>query len=469
MSNPNTAIAAARTHLHEALVLQTAGNLPEAEARYRLVAEAGYRVSEVLPILAGLAAQRDALDEAVGYWDALLALDADHPVALHERSLLLDRLGLSGEAVASLGQACRADPANPIAANNHAVMLAREGRSLEALSEWRRAAELVPNDNDMGRQIRHQMRRHCAEQVPFWHIPMMNDTRRNDAFEAAILSAIERVGPGAKVLDIGTGSGLLSMMAARAGAATVTACEAVPIIADMAQKIVAENGYADRVTVHSKLSTELEVGPEPGKQLAERADILVSEILSSDLLTENVCDTFEDAHARLLKLDAIVIPRAATAIGCLVESPVLDDYVFVDRISGFDVSRFSQFAAMKLPIHGTMTDWTRLSADVELVRVDLTQKRHESELHTLSIPVLADGTATGIVQWMHVDLAEGIAFENHPDGYTDGGWLQILHHFPEPIAVRAGETLDLAVGHDRVTLIVQPQGVKRAAAQAMVG
>lgn len=465
MPNDNNALTAARTHLHEAMVLQTAGNMPEAEARFRLVAAAGYRVTEVLPILAGLAAQRGALDEAVGHWDSLLALDTEHPVALHERSLLLDRLGRAAEAVASLGQACRADPANPVAANNHAVMLAREGRSLEALAEWRRAAELAPNDNDVGRQIRHQMRRHCAELVPFWHIPMMNDTRRNDAFEAAILSAIERIGPGAKVLDIGTGSGLLSMMAARAGAGTVVACEAVPIIADMAQKIVAENGYADRVTVHSKLSTELEIGQE----LVERADILVSEILSSDLLTENVCDTFEDAHARLLKPDAIVIPRAASAIGCLVESPVLDDYVFVDRISGFNVSRFSQFAAMKLPIHGTMTDWTRLSADIELVRVDLTQKRHESEIQTLSIPVLADGTATGVVQWMHVDLAEGVAFENHPDGYTDGGWLQILHHFPQPIQVRAGETLNLAVGHDRVTLIIQPLDVKSHAAVAMVG
>lgn len=461
MPNEDDALTAARTHLHEAMVLQTAGNLPEAEARYRLVAKSGYRMAEVLPILAGLAAQRGALEEALGHWDTLLTQDTNHPIALHEKSLLLDRLGRPREAVASLSQACRADPANPITANNHAVMLAREGRSLEALSEWRRAAELAPED----RHIRHQMRRHCAEQVPFWHIPMMNDTRRNDAFEAAILSAIERVGPGAKVLDIGTGSGLLSMMAARAGAQTVTACEAVPIIADMAQKIVAENGYADRVTVHAKLSTELEIGLE----LAERADILVSEILSSDLLTENVCDTFEDAHARLLKPDAIVIPRAASAIGCLVESPVLDDYVFVDRISGFNVSRFSQFAAMKLPIHGTMTDWTRLSDDVELVRIDLTQKRHESELQTLSIPVLADGTATGIVQWMHVDLAEGVAFENHPDGYTDGGWLQILHHFPQPIAVRAGETLDLAVGHDRVTLIVQPLAVKNHAAVAMVG
>jgi type II protein arginine methyltransferase len=298
--------------------------------------------------------------------------------------------------------------------------------------------------------------------VPFWHIPMLNDTRRNDAFEAAIVAAIAAAGPAARVLDIGTGSGLLSMMAARAGAQCVTACEMVPVIAEMAREIIAYNGYSDRITVHTAPSTGIAVG----EHLDERADILVSEILSSDLLTEKVIDTFEDAHARLLKPDAIVIPRAASAIGCLVESRVLTDYVFVDKVSGFDVSRFGALAAQKLPIHGTMTDWKRLSHDVELLRIDLTRKAHPAELQMLCIAVVEDGIAAGIVQWMQVDLAEGITFDNHPDGYTDGGWLQVLHPFPEPLSVRAGDILKIAVGHDRVTLIVRPLDVVTAAAQA---
>lgn len=451
-------ITVARNHLRGALRHQEAGELDAAEARYRLVINLGYRVAEVLPILASLLTQRGAFHEALTQWDALLEIDADHAVALHEKSLILERLGRPDEAVTFMARACRADPDNAVAANNHAVMLSRDGRTLEALGEWRRALTSQPDNV----QLRHQMRRLCAEQVPFWHIPMMNDTRRNDAFEAAIKAAIARIGPDARVLDIGTGSGLLSMMAARAGAGSVVACEAVPIIADMATKIVAQNGYADRIDIFAKPSNYLEVGTE----LEAPADILVSEILSSDLLTENVLDTFEDAHARLLKDDAIVIPRAASAVGCLVESDVLNDYVFVDRVSGFDLSSFGDFAAMKLPIHGTMTDWRRLSADIELVRIDLTKKRHESDLQNLTIPVLEDGVATGIVQWMHIDLAEGIAFDNHPDGYSDGGWLQILHHFPKPIRVRAGEVVNLAVGHDRVTLIVQPVELAADAAVA---
>ncbi|MCE7797992.1 protein arginine N-methyltransferase [Sphingobium sufflavum] len=448
MSSIENEIAAARRVLHEAMELQSAGNLAAAAPRYRMVIEQGYRVTEVRPILAGILAQLDAVEEAMEQWNALLAVEPDHAVAHHEMALILNRLGQTDEAIVSMEHACRTDPENPVAANNLAVMLSNAGRKREALREFQRALDLQPENV----HVRHQLRRLGAEQVPFWHVPMMNDVRRNDAFEAAIKAAIATVGSDAQVLDIGTGSGLLSMMAARAGAESVVACEIVPIIADMAQKIVADNGYADQITIFAQPSTELQVGVE----LPAKADILVSEILSSDLLTEAVLDTFEDAHARLLKPDAIIIPRAASAIGCLVESDVLAGYSFVDQVSGFNVSRFGAFAAQKLPIHGTMTDWRRLSKDVELVRVDLTQRRHESDLHILSIPVLEDGMATGIVQWMHVDLAEGVTFDNHPDGYSDGGWLQVLHSFPQPIQVRAGQVLDLAVGHDRATLVVQP-------------
>jgi Flp pilus assembly protein TadD len=453
-------IALARALLHEAMELQAAGNLAAAEERYRLVIDADYRTAEVLPILAGILGLRGANEEALELWDTLLAIDPDHAVAHHEKGLIYSRTGRPDLAITAMQAACAADPANPVAANNLAVMLSDAGRKIEALDQFRRAQALQPGNI----HIEHQIRRLSAEMVPFWHIPMLNDVRRNDAFEAAIVAALAQTGPDARVLDIGTGSGLLSMMAARAGAQSVTACEMVPIIADMARQIIADNGYSNRITVHTAPSTELRVG----EHLDERADILVSEILSSDLLTEHVIDTFEDAHARLLKPDAIVIPRAASAIGCLVESQVLADYVFVDQVSGFDISRFGALASPKLPIHGTMTDWKRLSDDVELVHIDLTRTQHQSDLHLLQINVLEDGIATGIVQWMHVDLAEGISFDNHPDGYTDGGWLQVLHNFPEPVAVRAGDVLNVAVGHDRVTLIVRPLEVIAAAEQVKV-
>lgn len=57
---------------------------------------------------------------------------------------------------------------------------------------------------------------------------------------------------------------------------------------------------------------------------------------------------------------------------------------------------------------------------------------------------------------MSVDLADRVAFSNHPDAQSDGGWPQVLHTFPQPIPVSAGEQLDVMVGHDRRSLIVTP-------------
>jgi hypothetical protein len=103
-----------------------------------------------------------------------------------------------------------------------------------------------------------------------------------------------------------------------------------------------------------------------------------------------------------------------------------------------------------------MTSWRRLSGDIDLLRIDLSAREHVADIRKLPIPVLEDGVAVGVVQWMNVDLADGVAFSNHPDEYSNGGWLQVLHTFPQPIRVSAGEQLDVMVGHDRSSLIVMP-------------
>ena len=57
-----------------------------------------------------------------------------------------------------------------------------------------------------------------------WHYRMLNDKERNEAYDGAIKRALQ-IRPGATVLDIGGGTGLLSIFAARAGADHVYCCE----------------------------------------------------------------------------------------------------------------------------------------------------------------------------------------------------------------------------------------------------
>lgn len=440
----------ARLSLERGMQFHGAGNWERAEQHYLEVLLDDYRSTDVLPLLAIVVANRGHIDRAIYYWDTLLSMEPHHLNALAAKGGLLYRTGRLTEALSCFEIAAGLAPDDALIRNNLAVALADSGRKDEAIIEFGRVLQLQPDNVN----AYHQLRRLSSAVVPFWHIPMMNDTRRNDCFERAIRRALAIRGSSAQVLDIGTGSGLLSMMAAREGATNIVTCETVPTIARVAQEIVADNGYGEQIKVIGRSSATLSVGED----IPTKADILISEILSSDLLAEDVLSTFEDARRRLIAEDAIVIPKAATAIGCLVASETLAAYGHVKMASGFDVSRFNSLAPLRLPIHGTMTEWTRLSNDFEIASLDLTAAAHEPELRAVSIPVIASGNAVGVVQWMHVDLIDDVVFINHPDGYHDGGWLQVLHVLPSPMPVEAGAVVHLLLGHDRSTLIVLPSG-----------
>lgn len=441
LQEPRRLLASAMDH-------HRTGNLDDAERDYLAVLKHGYRVTDVLPLVAGLAAARGDVHAALEHWTLVLQHQPAHVWGLTEKGALLHRLGRWSDAAKCLEAAHELDPANPTILANLGVALTDAGRRDDAMRAYRRLSSLKPGNP----LVQHQMRRAASAIVPFWHVPMLNDQARNDAFDRAIRQAVAAHGPDARILDIGAGSGLLSMMAARAGAGNVVCCESVPAIAETAEEIVAINGYADRIRIIAKKSDKLVVGED----LDGRADILISEILSCDVLAEHVLATFEDALSRLVHEDATIIPRAVTARGCLIESEVLAKHAHVQNVSGFDVAPFGALAAQRVPVHGSMTSWRRLSDDHDLVHIDLEARRHDSATWKLSIPVRADGIAIGVLQWMRVDLAEGIEFTNSPDECCAGGWLQLLHTFPRPISVCAGEQVELTVGHDRTSLILVP-------------
>lgn len=81
---------------------------------------------------------------------------------------------------------------------------------------------------------------------------MLHDTERNKKYEAALKVAIDHLharGKKANVLDIGTGTGLLSMLAARHGADSVVACEAFVPMSQCAIKIIDLNGFSNKIKV----------------------------------------------------------------------------------------------------------------------------------------------------------------------------------------------------------------------------
>src|SRR5262245_21079921 len=137
---------------------------------------------------------------------------------------------------------------------------------------------------------------------PVEHARMLHDDRRTGDYLAALAAAVR---PGDVVLDIGTGSGVLAVAAARAGARRVYAVEATDI-ADVAERVFRDNGVADRVTLVRGWSRQIEL-PEP-------ADVLVSEIIGNEPFEEEILETTLDARRRLLKPAARLIPHTLTLL-----------------------------------------------------------------------------------------------------------------------------------------------------------
>lgn len=153
---------------------------------------------------------------------------------------------------------------------------------------------------------------------------MLHDDERNYCYHEAIRKAIDQVhhsGKKAVVLDIGTGSGLLAMMAATCGAEVVYACEEVEEIAKCAKQVIEDNQLEDKIHVIPKNSTKLQVGP--GKDIPEQANIIVAEVFDTELIGEGAIETFRDACRRLATEDCIMIPYAASWYAQVLESSFL--------------------------------------------------------------------------------------------------------------------------------------------------
>ncbi|MGJ8696619.1 MAG: methyltransferase domain-containing protein [Verrucomicrobiaceae bacterium] len=133
------------------------------------------------------------------------------------------------------------------------------------------------------------------------HGAMLQDEVRCQAFRDALF---EVVTPDSVVLDIGAGTGILSIFAAQAGAKQVYAVERSPV-AQQAKKIITANGLSDRITV---LQAEMET-----LELPEKVDVIVSEWLGGYGVDENLLPIVIQARDRWLKPGGLMIPGTTTS------------------------------------------------------------------------------------------------------------------------------------------------------------
>ncbi|HUU49770.1 MAG TPA: 50S ribosomal protein L11 methyltransferase, partial [Nitrospinota bacterium] len=128
-----------------------------------------------------------------------------------------------------------------------------------------------------------------------YHKMMLSDRYRTNTFKRAIF---ETVKPGDVVLDLGAGTGILSFFACMAGAKRVYAVEVDSVI-EIAKELARENNLKDKITFINNVSTDI--------SLSEKVDIIISEILGSFGLEEDIIDYMADARERFLKKSGVLI------------------------------------------------------------------------------------------------------------------------------------------------------------------
>ena len=266
------------------------------------------------------------------------------------------------------------------------------------------------------------------------HRTMICDRIRTDAFRRAIDAVVR---PGDIVLDVGAGTGILSLFAARAGAARVYAVERTTV-AVLAQELAAANGVAEIVEVIQGDITSIE--------LPEHVDVIVSEWLGGFGIDEGILVPVIIARDRWLKPGGVMVPRSVTAWTGLVQDRhlggtigFLRDDPYGLRLDGLVEMTVNEIIYSGSSRHLREDDrrsepgalWT---TDADLISLERAKSPHETET---ILRVRDPGTANALALWFEADLAPGIALAVGP-GDPPTHWGMTTAPLRSPVELTLG-------------------------------
>lgn len=333
-----------------------------------------------------------------------------------------------------LTQALAKDPSDTRALWQRAVALLQRGNLDAALIDLYNLLRLEPRNLEARNQIRfiHQ------KLVPNWHFDMLNDSVRNDAYERAINHSVKQ---GITVFEIGTGSGLLSMLAARAGARHVWTCEKSMPIRRAAELIIRQNGFADKITILDAWSTSVSIP----QHIPEKVDLIIGEIFGAGLLEEQAIHFFNDARSRLLKPGGKILPARATMFGALIDGKDISQRAIVGEVCGFDLRLFNGLHDdPALQINLAHHPHTFLSEPFILKSIDFNSSPPKEGEETLTVTIKNSGTCTGVAQWFRLEFDGGIAFDTAPTSPRTH-WDQHIQVFEKQFEVISGREMKFLV------------------------
>ena len=267
-------------------------------------------------------------------------------------------------------------------------------------------------------QTRHPIALTRDRLLPSWHFDMVNDVIRNKNYYRSITKIVKNNNI-KSVLDIGTGTGLLSMMAAKANPnAKIYSCEIFKNIYETAGNIIKQNELDSQITVINKDCLKLE--------LPEKVDLIICEVFDCGLIGEGVLYFLDYAKKNLLKKDGKILPMSASVKAMLIEYHTLDlkninlsltnAYRWTPDYNSIDLSTIS---------------YSRLSDPFEVFSFNFSSSEAKPNQKELVVPIIKDGIISACVFWFDLNLDEDITITTSPFSSDSLHWKQAIQYIQE--------------------------------------
>ncbi len=273
------------------------------------------------------------------------------------------------------------------------------------------------------------------------HEVMLRDRVRTLAYKRAIERTVKKTDV---VLDLGCGTGIFALFAARAGCRKVIAVDRSPLIA-VARGIARANGLLEKIDfIRSDI---FNFHPR------QKADVLLHEHFGVALWDEGADDIVRHARRYCLKPSARLIPFRAELFAVPVDYPPMMErsFDFWRQPYGFDFSPMRPLLLKQEAARGFrpqavgLTDGRHfLARPKEVHRWDL--RRDGPIPQRLSVNFEADrnGRFTGVCLYFRVRLDDRNSFSTGP-AKTVAHWGQLFLPEPNPRTVKRGETIGVAM------------------------
>jgi len=369
-------------------------------------------------------------------------LEEDFIIAMRHWNDILERHGELDKLMVCLQEALKLYPRSENILVNTGASLIKMGFTDEAASCFRRALQVNPGSI----RAKENLENVANLLVERWHFRMLNDKKRNLAYKEAIAKAISHGHD--VVLDIGSGTGILSMFAVQSGAKEVYACEMSKTMYEMGLDVLKANKMEKLVhTIHKK-STEMKVGDD----IPERVSLVVTETLDCGLLGEGILATVEhtwenllkpftdDLHQSNAKPVSKIIPAGAVVYAMAImcndirhqtrSKPVISGVnMFPDCSIGGELmeqkseATTSGYMCDQLEPYSTEClnrlrgGFTALSCPFKVTEYDFNNPSSFNKERNISfeIPATCDGQVDAIAAWFDLQLDEEITLSTGPN------------------------------------------------------